>query len=191
MLSIKEIIVVEGKYDKIRVGQAVNAVIITTDGFRLYKNKEKLDLLRRLSAERGIIVLTDSDSAGFQIRNYLRNCLGDVNIKHAYIPETEGTEKRKAKPGKEGLLGVEGMCGEIIVNALKKANATPASAPGEGIKKADFYEHGLAGTADSAGKRKILAKKMGLPSKISANALLEVMNLLYTKDECLRLMDGD
>ncbi|OQB14227.1 MAG: Ribonuclease M5 [Firmicutes bacterium ADurb.Bin193] len=188
-LCVKEIIVVEGKYDKIRVSSAVDAVIITTDGFRLYRNKEKLDLLRRLAGERGIIILTDSDGAGFKIRNYLRSALGDVEIKNAYIPAIMGREKRKSGSAGEGLLGVEGMDNETIIKALQMAKATPfeRSSP---ITKADFFEYGLAGGSESAKKRRTLAIRMGLPPRISANAMLEAVNLLYTRDEFIKIINS-
>jgi ribonuclease M5 len=189
MISIQEIIVVEGKYDKMRLSQTVDAVIVTTDGFKLYKDKEKLDMLRRMAKKRGIIVLTDSDSAGFKIRNYLRQCLGDVNIKHAYIPEIKGKEKRKAKPGREGLLGVEGVSGDIISQALKKAKATPKT-PYKPITKARLYEDGLAGRPNSTQKRKELAKKIGMPEKLSANAMLDVINSLYSYDEYEKIIES-
>lgn len=182
MIAIQEIIVVEGKYDKIRLSRTVDAVIVTTDGFGLYKNKEKLEMLRRMAQKRGIIVLTDSDSAGFRIRGYLRQCLGDVNIKHAYIPEIKGKEKRKARAGREGLLGVEGVSDGIIIEALNKANATPKT-PDRPITKARLYEDGLVGKPDSAQKRRELARKMGLPPRLSANAMLDVINSLYSKEE--------
>lgn len=190
MLAISEVIVVEGKHDKIRLEQLVDAFIITTDGFRLYKNKEKIELLRRLSAQRGIIILTDSDNAGFRIRNHIRRCLGDINIKNAYIPEIKGKERRKTKPGSEGLLGVEGVSNEIILSALEKAKATPAMAS-KGIGKADFFADGFAGGKESAQKRRRLAKKMGLPMKISANAMIDVINLLYTREQYERIIDEE
>ncbi|MDR0405420.1 MAG: toprim domain-containing protein, partial [Clostridiales bacterium] len=142
MIAIREIIVVEGKYDKMRLARLVDALIFTTDGFRVYRDKEKLALLRRLAMERGVIILTDSDAAGFRIRNYLKQCLGSTYVKHAYIPAVEGREKRKAKPSAEGLLGVEGISDDIILESLRKAGATP-SEPFCGMKKSDFYAMGL------------------------------------------------
>ncbi len=186
MLKIREVIVVEGKYDKIKLSQIVDAVIITTDGFALYNNKQKMALLKRLASEKGIIVLTDSDSAGFRIRNYIKQCFGDIPIKHAYIPEIAGKEKRKDKCGAEGLLGVEGISDSLIIDALKKAGVT-ANENVNPITKADFYEFGLAGGKDSASNRQRLAKKMGLPTKLSANALLDVINLLYSREDFLKL----
>ncbi len=188
MLSIKEIIVVEGKYDKIRLSQLVDTVIITTDGFGLYNNSEKTALLKRLAKERGVIVLTDSDSAGFRIRNFIKSSLGGISVKHAYIPEIPGKERRKSRAGKEGLLGVEGTPDSVIIDALQKANATPELSAG-GVTKADFFEDGLAGRQDSALKRRLLAKKMGLPQRMSANALLDVINLLYTPEQYRALID--
>jgi len=188
MLKIKEVIVVEGKYDKIKLSQIVDAVIITTDGFALYNNKQKIALLKRLATERGIIVLTDSDRAGFRIRNYIKQCFGDIPLRHAYIPETFGKEKRKDKCGAEGLLGVEGIDDEVIIDALKKAGVT-ANDKTNPVTKADFYEYCLAGGKDSSANRQRLAKKMGLPTKLSANALIDVINLLYSREEFLEIIE--
>ena len=179
---------VEGKYDKMRLSQVVDAVIITTDGFQLYKNKEKLSAIKELAQRRGVIILTDSDSAGFRIRNHIKQCLGGVGVKHAYIPAVPGKERRKDKPGAEGLLGVEGIGGAVILDALEKANAirlenTP------GITKADLFVLGFIGTPDSACKRQRLAAKIGLPPRISANALLDALNLWYTAEEFAALLD--
>ena len=182
MKTIKEVIIVEGKYDKIFLDSIIDATIITTDGFGVYGNGEKLDLLRRFAAERGIIILTDSDAAGFRIRAYIRQCLGNVDVKNAYIPEVSGRERRKQKAGKQGLLGVEGMRPEIVLDALEKAQATPMTA-GERVTKADFFADGLSGGADSAARRRQLAKSLGLPQRLSANALLDVINTLYTKEQ--------
>jgi ribonuclease M5 len=189
MLSVKEVIVVEGKYDKMQLSRTVDALIITTDGFGLYKDKQKIDLLRRLSRERGIIILTDSDSAGFRIRNYLRQCLGEACIKHAYIPAISGREKRKAKAGREGLIGVEGVDGETIKKALIQANATCGDKSKPALTKTRFFEDGFAGVPGSAERRRMLAKKIGLPEKISANAMIDFINRIYTFEEYLRLIE--
>lgn len=190
MQKISEIIVVEGKYDKMRLSQMIDAIIITTDGFRLYKDKAKLLTIKSLAKKHGIIVITDSDRAGFRIRNYLKQCLGDVPIKHAYIPEIKGKERRKSKAGAEGLLGVEGISDEIILEVIQKANATKVENP-LNLTKADLFELGLSGSADSGEKRKKIAEKLGLPSKISANALLDALNLWCSHEEFLNLIKED
>jgi ribonuclease M5 len=190
MYKISEVVVVEGKYDKLRLSQVIDAVIITTDGFRLYKDKEKLSLIKKLAQKHGVIVLTDSDNAGFRIRNYIKQCMGDVKIKHAYIPEIKGKERRKSKSGAEGLLGVEGIPDEVILDVIKKANATQVKNPLQ-LTKADLFELGLCGRAESANKRKIIAEKLGLPSKISANALLDALNLWCSREEFFNLIEED
>lgn len=182
MITFKEIIVVEGKYDKIKLNQITDAVVVTTDGFGIYKDEKKLDMIKRLAKERGIIILTDSDHAGFRIRNYIKQCLGTIEVKHAYIPEIKGKEKRKEKSGAEGILGVEGIDDEIIIDALLRAGATKSDGVGA-ITKYDFYSDGLSGGKDSTALRKAFARKLSLPEKISANALLDVVNLLCTYDE--------
>ncbi|MBR5236959.1 MAG: DUF4093 domain-containing protein [Clostridia bacterium] len=184
---IKETIVVEGKYDKIRLSSLFDANIIQTDGFMIFKNKEMLSLLGRLADETGIIVLTDSDGAGFKIRNYIKSCLKDKNVKHAFIPSLSGKEKRKEKPGKEGLLGVEGMRDEALIKALAIAGYHKEQKEEEKITKVDFFTLGLSGKKDSREKREKLAKKLNLPPRISANMLLDVINALYTKKEFFEL----
>ena len=197
MKRISEVIVVEGRYDKNTVSQVVDAVIIETSGFGFINDKEKLALLRRLAEKRGLVILTDSDKAGFFIRRRLRGMLGDANVKHAYIPEIDGSEKRKASPSKEGKLGVEGMKPEVIIKALERAGvvfegesgATDAmperKAP---ITKTDLYELGLSGGPGSAQKRNALLKKLDLPLQMSANNLLEVLNILYDRDEFFKMV---
>jgi ribonuclease M5 len=192
MLKIKEIIVVEGRYDKNTVSQAVDATVIETAGFGIFSDGEKLALLKKLAEKRGLIILTDSDSAGFLIRGHLKGQLGNLPVKHAYIPDIAGREKRKRAHSKEGLLGVEGMSPQVIVDALLRAGATVdendaafnMQAP---ITKADLYEAGLTGTAGSAERRQRLLSDLGLPSRLSPNALLEVLNAMYTRDEFLSL----
>ncbi|MBQ4517456.1 MAG: DUF4093 domain-containing protein [Clostridia bacterium] len=186
MKTIKETIVVEGKYDKIRLSQLFSANIIQTDGFMIFKNKEMLALLSRLADETGIIILTDSDSAGFKIRNYIKNCLAGKNVKHAFIPSLEGKEKRKDKPGKEGLLGVEGMREEALIAAMEQASCSYCDEK-EKITKYDFVMLGLSGGGNSREKRQTLSKKLGLPVRLSANMLLDIINALYTKEEFLSL----
>jgi len=189
---VREILVVEGKYDKNAVSQVVDCTIIETGGFRIFSDKEKLSLLRRLAEKRGLIILTDADGAGFLIRGHLRGKLSNVNIKHAYIPDVTGREKRKRAPSKEGLLGVEGMTPEIILTALERAGATfddeiPSPQLHDSITKADMYEVGLSGTPDSAQRRDELKARIGLPARLSASALLDVLNALYTREEFFTL----
>lgn len=183
MLKIREAIIVEGQYDKIKLGQLVDTVIVTTDGFRIYKNAKKIALIRKLAEKDGIIILTDSDRAGFQIRNYVRNLVGDTNVKHAYIPDVPGKEKRKRNPSKEGFLGVEGIDDAQIIAALQAAGCTQGTAAGRPITKADFFADGLSGTAESAERREFFSKKLGLPRRLSANMLLDVLNRLYGYDK--------
>ena len=187
MRKIREVIVVEGRYDKNALSQVVDATVITVGGFSVFNDKEKLALLRRLAEQQGLIVLTDSDGAGFVIRNYLKGALPKEKIKQAYIPDIHGKESRKRKAGKEGKLGVEGMRPEVLLEALRRCGATfldetEASAPVEPITKADLFELGLTGGADSAAKRQALLKKLELPEHLTANAMLEVLNLLFDRE---------
>ena len=187
-LKIKEAIVVEGKYDLIKISRLFDTLIIPTNGFDIYKNKSKLNMLKTVAQKSGIILLTDSDSAGFRIRNHIRNCLGDVVVKNAYIPEIEGKEKRKDAPSKEGFLGVEGISDEIIVNAVM-SQTQQVEQSGEKITKTDFFELGLTGGPDSSEKRAKICKKTGLPLKISANQLISALNNMYTREEFLNLIE--
>ena len=187
MLKIKEAIVVEGRYDKNTLSQLVDAPILETSGFGIMKDKQQLNLLRKVAESRGLIVFTDSDGAGFVIRNYLKGAISSKYLLHAYIPDIHGKERRKSAPGKEGKLGVEGMTPQIILDALRKAGATVL---GEetvrtvgNITKQDMMELGLSGGSDSSYLRKVLLKKLDLPEHMSANALLQALNLLYTLDE--------
>ncbi|MBR5154921.1 MAG: DUF4093 domain-containing protein [Clostridia bacterium] len=178
MLHIKETIVVEGKFDREQLKKVTDAPIICTGGFSLYTGKNIINSIRTMAKKTGVIVLTDSDSAGFRIRNYIKQCVGSCGtVKHAYIPTVEGKERRKERSGKEGLLGVEGMSEELLTEILK--TVTEEYIPKEqGIKitKTMFYEDGLSGSEESAEKRRKLAKSLGLPIRLSANALLEVLN---------------
>ena len=193
MIKIKEAIVVEGRYDKNTLSQIVDAPILQTDGFGIMNNKEQLALLRQVAGRRGLIVFTDSDGAGFVIRNYLKGAIPADQIKHAYIPDILGKERRKSAPGKEGKLGVEGMTPEVIIHCLRRAGATiDEEASGEQtvpITKTDMVSMGLSGGPDSKAKRLKLLKKLELPAHMSANAMLQALNLLYTKDEISRLLD--
>ena len=188
MERIREVIVVEGKYDVIRLHSAVDATVIQTDGFQIFKDEEQLCLLRRLARERGLIVLTDSDGAGFVIRDFLNGAIPKEQVKHAYIPEVVGKERRKDAPSKEGLLGVEGIDNATIIEALKRAGAIfeDASAPvasGCNLTKADLFALGLAGGENSAEKRRRVQKALGLPEKLSANRLLEILNTAVLPEE--------
>ena len=186
MVKIRQAIVVEGRYDKNTLAQIVDAPIFETSGFGIMKDKAQLSLLRRVARERGLIVFTDSDGGGFVIRNFLKGAIPGEYLFHAYIPDIYGKEKRKAVPGKEGKLGVEGMTPEVILNALKRSGAeivdVDAATKG-GITKQDLCALGLSGGKDSAEKRKILLAKLELPEHMSANALLQALNIFYTLDE--------
>ena len=188
MRRIKEVIVVEGRYDKNTLAQTVDATVITLGGFSVFNDKEKLAFLRRLAEKQGLILLTDSDGAGFVIRNYLKGALPKELIKQAYIPDIYGKERRKRKGGKEGKLGVEGMKPEVILEALRRAGATFLDGEGETtaartpITKADLFELGLSGGAGSAERRQALLKALELPSHLTANGLLEALNLLFDRE---------
>ena len=193
MLHIKETIVVEGKFDKEQLKKVTDAPIICTGGFSLYTNKNIINSIRRMAQKTGIIILTDSDQAGFRIRNYIKQCVGNRGVvKHAYIPTVKGKEKRKTVSGKEGLLGVEGMTEELLSEILKNVTEVgelPERRADEIITKTTFYEEGLSGKEDSADLRKKLSKELGLPLRISANSLIEVLNTAFTIDEYRKAMD--
>ena len=182
MIKIREAIVVEGRYDKNTLSQIVDAPIFETSGFGIMKDKAQLSLLRKVADTRGLIVFTDSDGAGFVIRNFLKGAIPANQLKHAYIPDIYGKERRKSAPGKEGKLGVEGMRPEVIVDALRKAGATvegeSATHTTGNITKQDLVELGLSGGQDSSEKRKQLLKKLQLPEHMSSNAMLQALNLL-------------
>lgn len=183
---VREVIVVEGRYDRNTLLQAVDAAVVEVGGFTLFRDREKVAYLRALAEKRGIILLTDADSAGFVIRNHLKGCLPPERVKQAYIPDVYGKERRKKKPGKEGKLGVEGMRPEVLVEALRRAGATfeDGEAPRQaaGITKADLLEKGLIGPNSCENRRKI-QKKLGFPEHLTANGLLEAMNLLLSREE--------
>lgn len=192
MLRVKEVIVVEGRYDKNTLSQVVDAVIVETAGFGVFSDREKLNLLKKLAGARGLIILTDGDGAGFVIRNYLKGAIDKSLIKHAYIPDIQGKEKRKGSHSKEGKLGVEGMRPDILIDALRKAGATidDKESPAAGevrIGKTDMYNAGLSGKPGSIAKRQVLMKKLDLPERLSPNALLDVLNALMTRDAFLTL----
>ncbi len=186
MLKIREAIVVEGRYDKNTLSQIVDAPILETSGFGIFKDKEQMSLLRRVAERRGLIVFTDSDGAGFVIRNHLKSAIPGKYLKHAYIPDVYGKEKRKSTPGKEGKLGVEGLSPEILLDSLRRAGATieGENSPGnKGITKQDLMARGLSGGANASEKRLALLKKLGLPQRMSANAMLQALNLLCSLEE--------
>ena len=186
MLKIREAIVVEGRYDKNTLSQIVDAPILETSGFGIFKDKEQMSLLRRIAERRGLIVFTDSDGAGFVIRNHIKSAIPGKYLKHAYIPDVYGKEKRKSTPGKEGKLGVEGLSPEILLDSLRRAGATieGENSPGnKGITKQDLMARGLSGGANASEKRLALLKKLGLPQRMSANAMLQAPNLLCSLEE--------
>ena len=193
MVRIREAIVVEGRYDKNTLSQIVDAPILETGGFGIFKDKKQMELLRKVARARGLIVFTDSDGAGFVIRNHLKSAIDGRFLKHAYIPDIPGKERRKSAPGKEGKLGVEGMSREIILEALRKAGATieGEEAPARnGITKQDLMELGLSGGANSAENRQKLLRKLDLPEHMSANAMLQALNLLYSLEELTAVTAG-
>ena len=199
-IRIKEALVVEGKYDKNTLAQLVDAPIFVTEGFGIFKDPEKLALLRAVAEKRGLIVLTDSDGAGLVIRNHLKGAIDPALVKHAYIPDVFGKEKRKAAPGKEGKLGVEGMTPAVLLQALRNAGATIIDEPvgaaigrqpdAESIEitKTDLYELGLTGRPDSKERRRALQKALGLPENLSTNALLTALNCVTTREELAGMM---
>ena len=191
MIKIKEAIVVEGRYDKNTLSQIVDAPILETSGFGIFKDKKQMDLLRKVAKVRGLIVFTDADGAGFVIRNHIKSAIPGQYLKHAYTPDIMGKERRKAAPGKEGKLGVEGMRPEVIVDALRKAGATIEGEDTLGtpeITKQDLMELGLSGGPDASAKRLALLKKLDLPEHMSANAMLQALNLLYSLEELTEMV---
>ena len=186
---------VEGRYDRNTLSQVVDALILETSGFGIFRDEEQLALLRRLADTRGLILLTDPDGAGFVIRNYLKGALPKDKVKHAYVPDIHGKERRKRTPGKEGKLGVEGMSPERLLQALQRAGATfigedtPPSNTG-GLTTADLYALGLTGTPDAAARRAKLLHHLELPARMSTKALLAVLNTLYSAEEARQLVEG-
>ena len=192
MVKIKEAILVEGRYDKNTLSQIVDAPILETNGFSIFKDKKQMALLRQVAEKRGLIVFTDADGAGFVIRNHVKSAIPGKYLKHAYTPDIFGKERRKDKAGKEGKLGVEGMKPEIILEALRRAGAiiegedVPAA---NAITKQDLMDLGLSGGPDASARRLALLKKLNLPEHMSANALLQALNLLYSLDELTTIID--
>ena len=193
MVKIKEAILVEGRYDKNTLSQILDAPILETSGFGIFKDKQQMALLRRIAQSRGLIVFTDSDGAGFVIRNHIKSAIPGKYLKHAYIPDIYGKEKRKAAPGKEGKLGVEGMTKEVILESLRRAGATiegEESAPVRQITKQDLMELGLSGTPEASANRLKLLKKLNLPERMSPNAMLQALNLLYNLEELTTIVEA-
>lgn len=192
MIRIREAILVEGRYDKNTLSQIVDTAIFECSGFGIFKNKEQMDLLRKVAQKRGLIVFTDSDGAGFVIRNHVKSAIDNRCLKHAYIPDVYGKERRKAAPGREGKIGVEGMTRDVLLEALRRSGATfegESATVSGGITKQDMMELGLSGGKDSAERRQKLLQKLGLPERMSANAMLQALNVLYTKQELVNLME--
>ncbi len=194
MIKIREAVIVEGKYDKIRLSNFIDGLIVTTDGFGVFKNKEKQLLIRRLADTRGILILTDSDGAGFVIRNFLKGIVPASKIHHAYIPDIIGKEKRKDKPSKEGKLGVEGISDDILGKAISASGIECEITEGfvrekRDITKVDFFEYGLTGTFNSNENRQRLKKYLSLPENMTVNSLLDVLNCIMTYEEFRKLCD--
>ena len=195
MLKTDKVIVLEGKYDAIRLANIVDAAILRTEGFGVFKDKEKQELLRTLGEKRGLLVLTDGDSAGMLIRNYIRNIVPAEQITDVYVPDLYGKEKRKDKPSKEGKLGVEGIPDDILIEALKKAGVTeegdvrPAVSNERLITRMDFYRDGLAGGPNSKAKRLALQSALGLPERMTGKQLLRIINMMVSYDEYRALVD--
>ena len=192
--TVREVIVVEGRYDKNALSQVVDATIVTLGGFAVFNDREKLAFLRRLAEQRGLIVLTDSDGAGFVIRNYLKGALPRDKVKQAYIPDIRGKERRKRAPGKEGKLGVEGMRPEVLERCLRSAGATilgetEAEAPRRHITKLDLYQDGFSGRPDSGERRRALLQRLELPEHLTAKALPQVLDSLLTYEEYREIVD--
>lgn len=184
MIKINEAVIVEGKYDKIKLSNILDALIIETNGFGIYKDKERRDFIRRLAKERGLIILTDSDHSGFQIRNFIANCAKGGSVKHLYIPDVYGKERRKEQPSKEGKLGVEGISDDILIklfsdNGVEYENSQTR----ELITNYDLFAAGISGTPQASKKKKKLLKQLNLPEFLSTNSLLDCLNSMMSKSE--------
>ena len=195
MITLKQAVIVEGKYDKIKLKSFLDAEIFTTDGFGIFKNKEKVQMLRRIAEQKGLIILTDSDSAGFVIRGHLTGVIDPKYVTNVFVPEIKGKEKRKTQSSAQGLLGVEGLSEQVILEALKKAGVdldggcTPEQK--DRITHTDLYNLGLSGGDDSKQKRKQLTDRVSLPSGMSTNQLLTALNSLYTRQELYDIFEKD
>lgn len=188
MLHLEQAVIVEGKYDKIKLNSIIDGVIITTNGFSVIKDKEKIELIRYFAKKKGIIILTDSDSAGFKIRNYIKGAVKDGKITNVYIPDIFGKEKRKTAPSKEGKLGVEGIDKEILLKAFEKAGilSSETTVKRDPITKIDLYEAGLTGGKNSSEKRKAVLKRLDMPQLLTTNSMLEILNTMMSREEFLR-----
>lgn len=192
MYKVEEAIIVEGKYDKIKLSGFIDGLIFVTNGFSVFDNKNAQKTIQTLAEKRGIVILTDSDSAGIKIRNFVKQLVDKNKVKHAYIPEINGKERRKTVPGKEGVLGVEGISEDIILDALVKSGCTvesKAKTEEDKMTKTDFFAMGLSGGDKSAEKRNMLAKKLGLPSKLSANMLLDAINKMWDRETIIKILE--
>jgi len=189
LLHIEQAIIVEGKYDKIKLSSIIDAVILVTDGFRIFKDEEKMSIIRYYAATTGVLILTDSDSAGFKIRNYLKGSVGG-NVTNVYIPDVFGKERRKVHPSKEGKLGVEGIDPDVIIDAFRKAGVlfSERDETRERITRLDLYNDGLSGRENSSLKRKILLKELGLPELLTTTGMLEILNTMMSVEEYHQLM---
>ncbi len=186
MIKIDRVVVVEGRYDKIKLSSVIDGIIIETDGFGIFNDKEKQKLIRKLAETNGLLILTDSDSAGFKIRSFIRGIVPAEQIKHAYIPDIFGKEKRKAEPSKEGKLGVEGVKVQVITEALEKAGVLCEETENKQrkeITKLDLYEDGISGKPDSEALRKKLLKHLDLPERLTSNALVQILNTFLTFED--------
>lgn len=185
MIHLNEAVIVEGKYDKIKLESILDAVIIETRGFSIFKDREQLELIRKLAVRKGIVIITDSDRAGFQIRNFLRGALPQGTVRNVYMPDIFGKEHRKSVPSKEGKLGVEGIPKEVILQSLQKAGILfdEADSPAHRITKTDLYEDGLTGGVNSAERRQCLLARLDLPGRLATNALLEILNAMLSYEE--------
>ncbi|MDP4120769.1 MAG: DUF4093 domain-containing protein [Bacillota bacterium] len=194
MITLKEAVIVEGRYDKIKLSELIDSPIIETNGFRIFNDREKINLIRNIAKTRGILILTDSDSAGLVIRNFLKGAVNSTQIKHGYIPEILGKEKRKDVPSKEGLLGVEGVSREILLKAIQNSGATIFGESSEKhineISKADLFSLGLTGCDGSLKRRETLLKKLNFPTYLSTNAMLTALNCLLTLNELKNILSA-
>lgn len=190
MIKIKEAVIVEGKYDKIKLANILDAFIIETNGFQIYKDKERLDFIKRLADERGVIILTDSDHSGFQLRNYISMGIPKDKIKHLYIPDVYGKEKRKNEPSKEGKLGVEGIDDKVLTKLFENAAVECMETESRVLlTNYDLFAAGISGGANSKEKRKKLLKKLNLPEFLSTNSLLTYLNSSVSRDTFFEIMD--
>ena len=194
MIKVDQIIIVEGRYDKIKLSSLIDGIIIETEGFGIFKNKEKQKLIRKLAETKGIVILTDSDSAGFVIRNFITSIVPKEYITNVYIPDIFGKEKRKDSPSKEGKLGVEGVSAEVLEEAFKKAGIGISNSKineKKVITTVDLYDDGLIGGADSKQKRAALLKKLELPERMSTKAMLDILNTFLTYDEYKKIIGSE